>query len=61
MLNDAAADSDPGNIFMRMFYILLALGQNEMALDMQSDALAHRSVYRVVSPPAPKIIQYSKK
>lgn len=55
MLNEACIDSDPGNIYMRMHYILLALGQNEMALDMQSDALRHRSIYRVVSPASPKI------
>jgi len=55
MLNDAAADKDPGNMFMRLFYIALALGQNETALDMQTYALKHRSIYRVVSPSAPKI------
>ncbi|HEY8098897.1 MAG TPA: hypothetical protein VIE65_22770, partial [Methylobacter sp.] len=55
MLNEASIDNDPGNIYMRMHYILLALGQNEMALDMQSDALRHRSIYRVVSPATPKI------
>lgn len=55
MFNDASADNDPGNIFMRLHYLSLALGQNEMALDMQSDALKHRSLFRVVSPPNPKI------
>ena len=31
------------------------LGQNEMALDMQSDALKHRSLYRATNPHDPKI------
>jgi len=55
LLNEAGSDKDPGNLFMRMFYILSALGQDKMALEMQSDALRYKSVYRVVSPPAPKI------
>ncbi|WP_333877324.1 ATP-grasp domain-containing protein [Methylobacter sp.] len=55
MLTEASSDKDPGNLFMRMFYLLSALGQDEMALEMQSDALRHRSIYRVVSPPDPKI------
>jgi glutathione synthase/RimK-type ligase-like ATP-grasp enzyme len=55
MFNDACADNDSGNLFMRMFYLSLALGQNEIALDMQSNALNHRSIFRVVSPPKPKI------
>lgn len=55
MLNETCADDAPGNIFMRMFFVLSALGQTEMAREMQSDALEHSSVYRVISPPAPKI------
>lgn len=55
MLSDAAADKDLGNMYMRMFYISLALGQDEMALNMQSYALKHKAIYRIVSPPAPKI------
>ncbi|MGZ5599912.1 MAG: ATP-grasp domain-containing protein [Methylobacter sp.] len=55
LLHEAGSDKDPGNLFMCMFYILSALGQDKMALEMQSDALRYKSVYRVVSPPAPKI------
>ncbi|MCX7102432.1 MAG: hypothetical protein NTX38_13365, partial [Methylobacter sp.] len=43
MLNEAATDDDSGNIFMRMFYIFSAMGQNESALDMQVVALENRS------------------
>ena len=50
MLNEAATDDDSGNIFMRMFYIFSAMGQNESALDMQVVALENRSIYRIVSP-----------
>lgn len=55
ILQDASTDNDIGNLFLRMFYIALALGQNETALDMQAEALKHRTLYRVVSPPYPKI------
>jgi len=55
LFNDASADNDPGNIFMRMYYLSLVLGQNETALDMQLLALKHRSIYRVVSPSTPAI------
>lgn len=55
MLHDAASDSDPGNMFMRMFYLSLALGQDELAAQMQTLALGHRSVFRVAGPPEPKI------
>ncbi len=55
MLNDAAAENDYGNLYMRLFYILSALGQDDLALEMQSKALEHRSVYRVANPSNPKI------
>ncbi len=55
MVHDAAGDTNLGNIFMRMFYIASALGQNELALDMQTKALEHNCIYRVNSLPAPKI------
>jgi hypothetical protein len=52
LLHQAAKDSDPGNMFMRMFYILSACGQNALALEMQQKALAYRCIYRLSSPPA---------
>ncbi|RXZ38664.1 RimK family alpha-L-glutamate ligase [Oxalobacteraceae bacterium CAVE-383] len=50
LLYDAARDGDPANMFMRMFYILSAIGQTALALDMQAKALAHRCVFRVTDP-----------
>ena len=40
---------------MQMFYVLLALGQTEFALDMQDRALRQRSIYRMAGTVAPSI------
>jgi glutathione synthase/RimK-type ligase-like ATP-grasp enzyme len=52
LIAEAAQDRDPGNMFMRMFYILSAFGQDDVALQMQSKALAHRRIYRIANPPS---------
>lgn len=49
------ADPDPANLCMQMFYVLLALGQHEFALDMQARALEQRCLYRIAGPAAPAI------
>ncbi len=54
LLQAAAADPDPGNRFMRMFFILQAVEQSELALAMQAQALAHRQLFRILDPPAPR-------
>ncbi len=55
LIAQALADSDPANLFMRMFHLLQALGQQEFALDMQAKALERRSLYRLSGPSAPAI------
>ncbi len=55
MIQAATADENSGNMFMRMFYIASMLDQNALAFDMQSNALEHSCIYRVSSPPIPKI------
>jgi glutathione synthase/RimK-type ligase-like ATP-grasp enzyme len=55
MLSEAAQDQDPGNMYLRVFYILLAFGQNELALQMQKKALKHRCVYRIANPSVARI------
>jgi len=55
LFNASMSDPDQANMFMRMFFILQALGQRELALDMQAKALASRSFYRVSEPSKPGI------
>jgi glutathione synthase/RimK-type ligase-like ATP-grasp enzyme len=47
--------SDAALIYMQMFYVLLALAQDDSALDMQSRALAMQRTYRIAGPVCPKI------
>lgn len=54
-IREAASDVDSANMFMRMFYLLQALGQNDSALAMQEKALARRCFYRIANPSAPAI------
>jgi hypothetical protein len=49
------ADPDLANLCMQMFYVLLALGQREFALEMQSKALQRRCLYRISGPSSPGI------
>ena len=49
------ADPDFANLCMQMFYVLLALGQHEFALDMQTQALQRRCLYRIAGRSAPGI------
>ncbi len=55
LINEAIADPDQANMYMRLFYILLTLGQRESALDMQAKALAARSIFRLKGPVKPGI------
>lgn len=55
MLAQAAQSQDQADLFMKMFYIFGAYGQDETALQMQSKALEFRRTFRVVSPENPKI------
>lgn len=50
MIHDTTADTNPSNMFMRMFYIASALNQNELAGDMQEKALQHSCIYRINNP-----------
>ena len=51
----AASDPDPSNMFMRMFYLLQALGKEDLALEMQATALAKRCLYRIADPSTPAV------
>ena len=51
----AHTDPDPANLYMRMFYLLQALGQQAFALDMQAKALERRCLYRIAGAPDPAI------
>jgi hypothetical protein len=46
---------DLGQLCMQMFYVLLAMGQREFALDMQARALKLRQLYRLAGPEQPAI------
>lgn len=54
-IREAASDVDPANMFMRVFYLLQALGQNDSALAMQEKALERRCFYRIADPSTPAI------
>ena len=54
-IEEAASDPDPSNMFMRMFYLLQAVGKEKMALEMQAKALERRSLYRVADPAVPEV------
>jgi hypothetical protein len=49
------ADPDLANLCMQMFYVLLALGQHEFALEMQTQALQRRCLYRIAGRSVPTI------
>ncbi|MDD2864344.1 MAG: hypothetical protein PHC99_06420, partial [Methylococcales bacterium] len=55
MIHDSMTDTNPSNMFMRMFYIASALNQNELAEDMQEKALQHSCIYRINNPAHSKI------
>ena len=55
MINEATTDSDLGSMFMRLYYILLTLGQKDSALEMQSKALNEKSLYRILNPDHPAV------
>jgi hypothetical protein len=55
MINEAMGDSDPANMYMRMYYLMQALGQRELALGMQAKALERRCTYRIAEPGTPAI------
>ncbi|OIQ86721.1 hypothetical protein GALL_314290 [mine drainage metagenome] len=54
-ISEALSDPDPANMFMRMFYLLQALGKHEFALEMQAKALEQCRLYRIADPSAPAI------
>ncbi len=49
------AHPDPGHVLMQMCQVCLALGQDELALNLQARALAHRQVYRLAGAAAPAV------
>ena len=52
-INRAHVDPDPARILMQTCQVLLALGKDEFALEMQAKALQHGRIYRVAGHPAP--------
>ena len=55
LLDEALADPDPANMYMRMYHLLEMLGQREFAFQMQARALERGRLYRTVAPPAPAL------
>ena len=55
MLTEAAKTANPADLFMKMFYIFGAYGQDATALQMQSKALEFRKLFRIVAPPIPQL------
>lgn len=49
------AHPDLAHTCMQMFYVLLALGQRDFALEMQARALQQRRLYRLAGPELPAI------
>ena len=47
--------TDTALLCMQMYYVLMALSQDDFALDMQSRALRLQRVYRIAGPTAPTI------
>ena len=58
LLNQAAADPDPANMYMRLFLIFQTLGQDELALAMQARALEQRTLFRLAcaGPPSLRLL-----
>jgi hypothetical protein len=54
-IDDIYADPDPAHVSMQMSLVLLALGQDELALEMQAQALRRRRVYRMAGCTSPSI------
>lgn len=52
-INRTHRDPDPGNLQMQMCQVLLAMGQDEFALEMQARAMAHRRLYRIAGSAGP--------
>ena len=48
-------DSDVAHLCMQMFYVLMALGQDDFALDMQAKALVLGRTYRIAGSRFPRI------
>jgi hypothetical protein len=55
MMHEAALDADPANMYMRLYFILSSLGQDEFALEMQAQALQHRAIFRITDPVKPSV------
>ncbi len=54
-ITETHRNPDLAHLCMQMFYILLAMGQREFALDMQARALKLRRLYRLDGPEQPAI------
>ena len=55
LLQKAAADPDPANMYMQLYYCLQVLGQHDFSLEMQGRALERRRTYRIVEPANPLV------
>ena len=55
IIKDAQSESDIGNLYMRMFYIYGAYGQDSDALLMQSKALEFKRCFRIHAPTKPQL------
>jgi glutathione synthase/RimK-type ligase-like ATP-grasp enzyme len=54
-INRTHLNPDPAQVAMQMCQVLLAMGKDEFALEMQARALKHRRIYRLAGHPAPTV------
>jgi len=54
-INRLHEDPDPSHVAMQMCQVLLAMGHDEFALEMQARALRRRRIYRVAGHPSPTV------
>lgn len=55
LIQQTAAEPDPANFYMRLHYQMLGLGDAELAMDLQRQALQHRTVFRMEGCARPRL------
>ena len=55
LTNQIQEESNPGNMFMSMFYIFSSLHQKDVALGMQQKAISHQKIFRLTNPTQPSL------
>lgn len=55
LLQQTGAEPDLANFYMRLHYQMLGLGDTELAMEMQQQALQHRTVFRIEGCAEPRL------